>query len=397
MSKDLASYSHSLDCVHCGLCLETCPTYDILNLETDSPRGRIYLVRAMAEDRLANPKSIQKHLDQCLGCRACETACPSGVEYGAMLEATRHEMLQRWPDRSLQARLRRFLLAKVVPHRRRLHLAFTLARWTQSLGLLPRSLNKLLPKIPKERKILQGTFSPQGKARGRVHLFTGCIMEQAFGHINRLTLQLLLANGFEVVVPESQGCCGALLLHNGQAEVAGTLAKNNLGAFADAEFIINNSAGCGASLKEYGKQLATDAAKDFASRCYDISEFLAQQGLSAQPVPFPHKVAYDAPCHLCHGQGVRQQPLDLLQQVPELTLLHHPSSEDCCGSAGIYNLSQPKLAAQIGNKKVAALTAMGAQYVVTGNPGCMLQLQAELRFAGSSAKVMHPVELLLPK
>lgn len=400
-------YARSLDCVHCGLCLESCPTYGVLGLETDSPRGRIYLMRALAEGRLEDPPSIRRHLDQCLGCRACETACPSGVRYGALLEAARAEMSERWPERGLRARLRRFLLAQVVARPRRLRAAFRVGRIAELLGLrrlavllgiVPRAVDRLVPRVPPgpARRSLAGLHRPRGPVRGRVMLFTGCVMEQVFGHINRATLDVLLANGFEVEVPADQRCCGALLLHDGQRDAAIGLARANLAAFAGDARIVNNSAGCGAALAEYGDLLDGDDARAFAARCRDVTAFLAEVGLTARPAAFPHAVAYDAPCHLCHGQGVRTQPLALLQQVPGLRLVPNPRAEDCCGSAGIYNILQPELARRIGTAKSESLVTSGAEVVATGNPGCMMHIAAHLREAGSSIRVCHPIELLRP-
>lgn len=407
-APNVTAYTDSLDCVHCGLCLSSCPTYDVLGLETDSPRGRIYLMRALAEGRLVDPQSVRIHLDQCLGCRACETACPSGVRYGRILETVRGELEEATPSKARGAWLRRTLLRRVVAHRSRLRLAFALGRLLQllrldrlaaALRLLPRGAAMLDTRIPPraERRPLVGSFEPDGPVRGRVALFTGCVMEQMFGHINRATLELLLQNGFAVDVPETQACCGALLLHDGQVQPARELAERNLSAFAKADVILNNSAGCGAALKEYDHLLGTEAAAAFAGRCRDVCEFLAEQGLTATPATFPHPVAYDDPCHLCHGQGVRAQPRELLSQVPGLELVAHRDPETCCGSAGIYNLVHPEIAEQIGQTKAEALVAAAAPVVATGNPGCMMQIRAHLAALGSSIEVVHPVELLLPK
>ena len=315
--KDVAAYTSSLDCVHCGLCLKSCPTYTALGTETDSPRGRIYLMRALAEGQIESPESIRIHLDQCLGCRACETACPSGVEYGHILETVRGEMVTRRP--TLAARLRRAALALIVARQPRLRLAFRLTRLAQllrldraaaALGLLPSGMAFLSPRVPPAaaRRPLTGSFEPEGTARGRVALFTGCVMEQMFGDVNRATLQLLLANGFAVDIRAAQGCCGALLQHDGHTADARRLARDNVAAFSSADVIISNSAGCGAAMKDYGRWLGDDGGADFASRCRDICEFLAEHGLTAPPAPFPHRVAYDDPCHLVHAQRVAAAP-----------------------------------------------------------------------------------------
>jgi len=405
---NIDAYTRSLGCVHCGLCLPVCPTYRVLGLETDSPRGRIYLMRALAEGRVQDPAAIQPFLDRCLDCRACETACPSGVRYGLLLEEVRAELVQRAPPRGVAAALQRFLLWHVVAQQGRLRRAFRLARALEVLGLraiarwlrvLPRALDALAPPVPPGRArtpLPPGLHRPRGRVRGRVGLFTGCVMEQLFGAVNRATLQLLLANGFEVVVPAAQRCCGALLLHAGHAGRARVLARANLAAFADLDVVVNNAAGCGSTHKQYGHLLGDQEGAQFAAKCRDVCEFLAAVGLTAAPGPRHARVAYDDPCHLCHGQGVRAQPRQLLAQVPGLELVPHARPEDCCGSAGIYNLQQPELAAEIGRRKVETLAAAGASIVATGNPGCMLQIAAHLRAARVPMQVVHPVELLLP-
>ena len=407
-----AAYDRTLDCVHCGLCLPSCPTYRVLGVEADSPRGRIYLMRALAEGRVQDPAAIRPHLDRCLDCRACETACPSGVRYGEILESTRATLRQQQPSRSWRTRVTEFLLWRIVARQRRLRLAFSLLgaaeavglRWLATkLGLLPRAMADVAPPVPPRRErrpIRPGLHQPPPEVarRGRrVALFTGCVMESMFGRVNRATLQLLLANGFDVEVPATQRCCGALLVHAGRPDRARELARANLQAFADADVVINNSAGCGCAMKEYGHLLASDDGRRFAAKCRDISEFLAEHELSATPAHRPLRVAYDDPCHLCHGQGVRQPPRDLLRQVPGLELVAQHDPESCCGSAGIYNLLQPELATEIGQRKVAALLAAAPDVIATGNPGCMLQIDSQLRRSGHQVAVRHPVELLLPE
>jgi len=400
-------YERSLDCVHCGLCLPACPTYEELGNETDSPRGRIYLMRAWAEGRLADAASIVPALDRCLDCRACETACPSGVQYGHILEEVRGRLSQELP-RTFAAKVRRFLLRRVVAHQGRLRVAFRLARLAQVTGLrwlaerlrlVPPAMRMLGVDVPPaaERRPIQGTFPARGERRGTVFLFTGCVMEQLFGRINQRTVELLTANGFEVVVPSDQGCCGALQVHDGDPETARRLARHNLAAFGEDGIIVNNSAGCGAALKEYGELLGDEAGTAFSARCRDISEFLAEHGLTATPANRSLRAVYDDPCHLCHGQGVRRAPRDLLAQVPGLELVALAGAEDCCGSAGIYNMVQPDLAHGIGARKARALIDSGAEAVVTSNPGCMMQISAHLREQGSPLSVFHIVDLVHPQ
>ncbi len=390
-----------LDCVHCGLCLQACPTYDVLGFETDSPRGRIHLVRAWEEGRL-DAEAIRPHMDSCLGCRACETACPAGVGYGEILEATRSRMGPRpsswW---------RRFLLARVLSRPRRLGALVAILRGAELLGLrslaewlhlVPASTSALVPRIPPAaaRRPLAGTYEPHGSVRGTVMLFTGCVMPQLFGDINRKTMELLRRNGYRVEVPQSQVCCGALLVHNGQPEDARVLARQNVAAFAGVHPVLHNSAGCGAAMKEYGRLLDREDGRLLAGRARDVLDFLASEGLSVPPARYEARAAYDDPCHLCHGQGVRAAPRQLLAQVPGLVLVEHDDPETCCGSAGIYNLTQPGLAAEIGARKARQLLAASPDLVATGNPGCILQIRAHLRRAGSEIPVLHPVELLLP-
>jgi glycolate oxidase iron-sulfur subunit len=387
-----------LDCVHCGLCLQACPTYDILGLETDSPRGRIHLMRAWDEGRIDDGEAIRPHLDRCLGCRACETACPSGVGYGELLEKTRNRMgSTAW---------RRFLLGRIVARPRRLRVLVKVLRGAELLGLrrlaewlrlLPPATRELLPRIPpaRARARLAGAFLPKGTPRGTVMLFGGCVMSELFGDINRKTLELLLANGYRVEVPEDQVCCGALLMHDGQVEVARNLARQNVAAFAGAHPVLHNSAGCGAAMKDYGRLLDDAAGGLLAARSKDVLEFLAAEGMTHMPGRREARVVYDDPCHLCHGQGVRTAPRELLGRVPGLVLVEHEEAETCCGSAGIYNLTQKAMAAEIGRRKAMALLAARPDLVVTGNPGCMMQIRAHLRGAGSDVPVLHPVELLL--
>ncbi|MSR39378.1 MAG: (Fe-S)-binding protein [Planctomycetes bacterium] len=404
--KDL--YQQTLGCVHCGLCLPVCPTYRVLGMETDSPRGRIYLMRALGEGRIENLDVVRTHLDRCLDCRACETACPSGVQYGNLLESVRGDLEQKAPSRGLRPRIARFMVRHLLIHQRRLRLAFSALRAIEVVGLrklarilrlIPRSLDAIAPPVPsgtQRAPLKTGLHQPIGPVRGRVGLFTGCVMEPMFGHVNRATLAVLLANGFEVVIPKAQRCCGALLVHMGLPDDARTLAKANIAAFADCDVILNNSAGCGAALKEYGHLLDAPAAANFAKKCRDICEFLDSVGLTQLPAARNVTIAYDDPCHLCHAQGIREAPRKLLQQVDGLKLVAHARPEDCCGSAGIYNLLQPELAAEIGRRKAETLTKAGAQLVVTGNPGCMIQIGASLRGIGDHTPVCHPVELLVP-
>jgi glycolate oxidase iron-sulfur subunit len=343
------AYARTLDCVHCGLCLPYCPTHQVLGVEADSPRGRIYLMRALAEGRVQDPQAIRPFLDRCLDCRACETACPSGVKYGEILESTKARLEREQPQRGLKAFLVRFLLWHVVARQRRLRVAFALLRLAEILGLrglatklrlVPPAIAKLAPPVPpaaERRPLPTGLHRPPAGVvpRGeRVALFTGCIMEPMFGRVHRATLQVLLANGFEVVVPAAQRCCGALLVHAGQPDHARELARANVRAFADVDIVLNNSAGCGCAMKEYGHLLGDADGATFAAKCRDISEFLADRGLRATPAECRVRAAYDDPCHLCHGQGVRAQPRFLAwnwsRTTSPRTAAVRPASTICC-------------------------------------------------------------------
>jgi glycolate oxidase iron-sulfur subunit len=384
-----------------------CPTYQVLGSEPDSPRGRIYLMRAWAEYRTEATPVVREHLSRCLDCRACETACPSGVRYGEMIEWIRSAHEQERPAAGFLATMRRWVLARVFTQPARLRAAFRLAAAIEASGLrwllrtlrwLPgplRIVDELFPAIPPghERQPLTGTFQPIGPRRARVALFTGCVMEQMFGRVNRATLEVLRRNGCEVVVPQTQVCCGALHVHNGQAEVARGLARQNLAAFpADVDAVIVNSAGCGAALKELG-HIAPEATP-LAAKVKDISEFLVELGLLTPPRPIQRKVAYDDPCHLCHAQGIRAQPRALLRSIPGLHLVPLRGAENCCGSAGIYNTVHTELSLQILADKIAAIRESGADLVASGNPGCVMQIGAGLRRAGHDVTVAHPIELL---
>jgi glycolate dehydrogenase iron-sulfur subunit len=402
-----AIYARSLDCVHCGLCLESCPTYRETRSEVSSPRGRIYLMRAVAEGRmpLAGVASDEAYL--CLGCRACETACPSGVEYGAMLEQVRREIeragLRRGPARWLERRALRDLLA----HPRRLARVFEALAWVERLRidrlllpLLPAALRDaraLAPRVPPraERAPLPVQVPAQGVRRARVGFLSGCIMPQLFGAVNAATTRVLSANGFEVVVPREQHCCGALQAHAGDAECAHALARYNARVFdqAGVDVVIVNSAGCGAAMRDAAGWLQ---AEGYASGTVvrDVSEWLDAEGLRAPLGRLEARVCYDDPCHLLHGQKVSAAPRRLLAQIPGLELVSHEDPGACCGAAGIYNLTHPAMATAVLERKLRSLAAVDPDLIASGNPGCMMQLAAGVRRAGLRASVVHPVELL---
>ena len=404
---DVAAYARSLDCVHCGLCLPTCPTWQVTQLEPESPRGRVYLMRALAEGRVAEPAAIRPFLDHCLDCRACETACPSGVRYGELLESTRAALERTAPQRGAKAWLVRTSLWHVVARQRRLRAAFALLRVAEvlglrrlgvALGLLPAG-TPAIPSARERRPLPTGLHRPPAGVRRRgvrVALFTGCVMEPLFGRVHRAALAALLANGFDVDVPAAQRCCGALLVHSGRPDRARELAAANVRAFADADVVVDDAAGCGCALGEYGHLLGDEAAAAFARKRCDVLVLLHREGPIRTPAERRARAAYDDPCHLCHGQGVRREPRELLAQVPGLELVAHARPEDCCGSAGIYHLLDGDVAGATGRRKAESLAAANVDLVLTGNPGCLLQIDSHLRALGHERPVLHPVELLVP-
>jgi len=390
-----ALYPRTLDCVHCGLCLSACPTYRETGRETSSPRGRVYLMRGVAEGRIPLGEVVAEEAYLCLGCRACETACPSGVEFGVLLEGTRAAVEEAGLRAGAAKRIESFALRRLLPHPRRLALAVGVLAVGQRLGaghlarLLPRRLFdawQLLPEIPPaaERRRLPRKIPAEGGQRGRVALFEGCLMPELFGPVNAATARVLARNGFEVIVPEAQGCCGALHRHAGDAEFAGALERRNLAAFEGADAIVVNSAGCGAALRE----------GPLGPRVRDVCEFLDEAGLVEEPPRREGTVCYDDPCHLVHAQGVSAAPRRLLAQVPGLRLVPHDDPTSCCGAAGIYNLTHPEMSRAVLERKLDALAAADPDWIATGNPGCLMQLGAGVRTRGLRARVVHPVELL---
>lgn len=389
-------------CVHCGVCLATCPTYQVLGEETDSPRGRIFLMKEALEHELTT-ESILPHIDKCLGCMACVTACPSGVEYGHLLSPFR-AYAESVRSRPVMSRATRLLVRETLPYPGRFRAAAAMGRSTRALhGLLPSALTAMVDLLPTELPSappLPELFPAEGTRRARVALLTGCVQQVLAPMINWATLRVLARNGVETVLPRGQGCCGSLSMHIGEGAQARALATTNLAVFPyDVDAVITNAAGCGSGMREYpllfmGTELEK-LAKEFASRVMDISVFLDQLGLVAPPaLRDPVRVAYHDACHLAHAQRVTAPPRRLLEAIPNLTLLEIAESELCCGSAGTYNLEQPELAGAIGERKARNIIATGADLVATGNIGCMMQIRTHLARLGKSLPVLHTVELL---
>ncbi len=404
-------------CIHCGLCLNHCPTYRLLGVEMDSPRGRIHQMILVDEGRLKLGDAFVRHIDLCLDCRACETACPSGVQYGKLVEGARAQIEQNY-RRPLASRFLRWLgFAQLLPHPRRLELLgrllrfyqrSALQRWVRASGVLRLfgqlgEAEKLLP--PMENSFffaeLGRVYPAGGERRARVAFFAGCVAQVAFAEMNRATVRVLQKNGCEVVIPAGQLCCGALHVHAGWREQARRLARANLEAFLGENFdaIIVNAAGCGSTLKEYEQLFPGDAADRepaarFAHKVRDVSEFLMELGLRAPENPVPLRVTYQDSCHLVHGQKVRSAPRELLRAIPGVELVEMKLADHCCGSAGIYNLTEPEMAQQLLAEKMEHARATGAQAIVTANPGCLLQLRAGVGRFNTGQEVLHLVELL---
>jgi glycolate oxidase iron-sulfur subunit len=391
-------------CVHCGICLPQCPTYRVLGQEMDSPRGRVYLMRAVAEKRLDLTDGFRRHLDLCLGCRACETACPAGVPFGSLLETSRVEIERR--GRPLRERWLPALLFAVFPHPERLRALLGVARLYRRAGLqrvvratgllrlLPRvdAMDRLLDDVP-EPVALPEHVAAHGRSRGRVALLTGCVQRHLFADVNRDTARLLALAGWDVVIPRAQGCCGALDLHAGRVDALRARATALAAALpSDVDWIVTNAAGCGSAMREYGHWTADEAVGRLASRTRDVSELLADADLPLGPLPLT--VAYHDACHLAHGQKVRAAPRALLGKIPELTLVPLADSELCCGSAGVYNILEPDMAERLLEHKIRRIIESGARVVAAGNPGCLLQIASGCRRRGLEVEVVHPVTLV---
>ncbi len=406
-------------CVHCGLCLNACPTYRELGVEMDSPRGRIYQMIQVERGRLPLGESFVRHIDLCLDCRACETACPSGVEYGRLVEAARGQIEKHYKRPLLERLLRDLFFYRILPHRRRLEIVGRVLRFYQESGMEKSVLSsgllklfrgqlenvaRLAPRMERPFFTSQlGTVVPaMGRRRYRVAFFAGCVANLSFAGLNEATLRVLARNGCEVVIPAGQGCCGALHVHAGIRGLARELAKRNIRTFGAGEFdaMITNAAGCGAVLKEYpqlfeeGEQESLEPARAFSARVKDVTEFLASIELNQSFAVIRKRATYQDPCHLGHGQRVREAPRRLLAAVPGLELVELKEAEVCCGSAGIYNVAENEMAERLLEGKMRRIDETGAELILTANPGCMLQLRAGVARSGNRRRVMHVVELL---
>ena len=402
----------SLACVHCGLCLSSCPTYLETGNENDSPRGRIYLMRAIQSGRAPLSDDAVRHIDLCLGCRACEVACPSGVQYGELLEGTREHIEKNYRRSARQTFLRRFAIEKIFPFPERMKLALAPVRVIRALGLerwLPKFVRETLALVPHGgREGSWPDFLPARRATSgaagtaaplRVGFISGCVMNVLFGETNEASVQLLNAAGCDVVTPRAQGCCGALYAHGGNLDEARACARRNIAAFEQHELdaIIINAAGCGSTLKEYGHLLADDLewaarGKAFSAKVKDLTEVLKPSKVQS---PKSQVVTYHDACHLCHAQRITKQPRELIKAVVGKNFVELPESEVCCGSAGSYNLTEPEMAERLQRRKIENILQSGAQVVVTTNPGCLMQIRAGLKKAGAEhITVLHIADFL---
>lgn len=406
-------HEKALACIHCGLCLSSCPTYLETGDENDSPRGRIYIMRAVQDGRLGLGETAVTHVDRCLGCRACEAVCPSGVQYGSLLEHTRDHVEKNVSRGVFQNLLRRVAIEKIFPNRTLMKLTLLPARVAKAIGadkILPKFAREALALVPEDMATgdlveLSPSSRVGDRRSGRVGFIRGCVMDVMFGPTNANSVRLLNAAGCDVITPLAQGCCGALHAHNGNLALARAAARVNIEAFGKLELdaIIINAAGCGSTLKEYGHLLAEDPAwagrgKDFAAKVRDITEFLVSswpEFRSAFRAPLSAlRVTYHDACHLAHAQRITRPPRELVKAVAGRNFVELPESDVCCGSAGTYNLTEPGMAKQLQRRKTENILRTKADIVVTSNPGCLLQIRAGLKQAASQTQVVHITDYL---
>ena len=407
-------------CVHCGFCLATCPSYRVIGKEMDSPRGRIYLMDAINKGEAALTDATREHFDSCLGCLACVTTCPSGVEYDKLIAATRPQV-ERNQSRSLWEKFIRLIIFNLFPYPDRLGIFLPLLYVYQKLGIqkLVRqtgllkliapnlaAMDSILPKITLDsfRNNLPDTIPAQAEKKYRIGVILGCVQRLFFSPVNEATVRVLTANGCEVVIPKTQGCCAALPAHQGQEKQGQDLAKQMIDSFAgtDVDYIIINAAGCGHTLKEYGHILENDPeykdkAQEFAAKVRDVQEFLSGIELTAKLSPLTEgelTIVYQDACHLLHGQKISLQPRQLLRKISGVKLKEPIDAALCCGSAGVYNMLQPEVADELGQQKVDNLLNTGAELIASANPGCSLQIKKHLELKGKEITLMHPIELL---
>jgi glycolate oxidase iron-sulfur subunit len=405
------------DCVHCGMCLESCPTYLQTGQEQHSPRGRVHLIKSVAEGKIKVNEQFMDPVFQCLDCRACTTACPADVDVGGLIEEARGQVRQAMPLTGFKGFVSNFFLKDLFPHQNRLHSVGSLLKFYQKSGLqnvvrktgalkvMPKHLAEMeaiMPELkepPVQKKYKDVDVIPaKGEAKARVAMLTGCIMDVMFSDINQSTINVLTHNNNEVVIPKNQTCCGALHVHAGDRETGKKLAKQNIEAFKDADKVVVNAAGCGCALKEYPELLRNDPewkekAEEFSKKIEDISKYLYDTGYEKPTSELKKKITYHDACHLAHGQGVRHEPRKLLQDIPGVEYVEQPNADTCCGSAGIYNITNPEMAGKVLEAKMENVPE-DIEMISMGNPGCMLQMAMGVQKYGRNERIVHTVQLL---
>ncbi|NWQ40324.1 (Fe-S)-binding protein [Bacillus sp. EB106-08-02-XG196] len=416
LSKDHPDENKWSDCVHCGMCLESCPTYEITGQEQHSPRGRVHLIKSVAEGRLTVNEQFMDPVFACLDCRACTTACPADVEVGGLIEEARGQIRQAMPLTGLKGAVSKMFLQGLFPHQNRLNTLGSLLKFYQKSGMqkvvrkskliniMPQHLvdmEAIMPEIKepvrkkyKDAKIIKS----RGETKREVAFLTGCVMDVMFSDINEASINVLTRNGNDVSIPKNQTCCGALHVHAGDRDMGRKLAKQNIEAFKDADKVIVNAAGCGCALKEYTELFHDDPewhekAEEFSAKVEDISKYLYETGYEIPKAELKTKITYHDACHLAHGQGIRKEPRDLLLNIPGVEMVHMPNSDRCCGSAGIYNITNPEMASLVLDNKMQNVPE-DVEMISMGNPGCMLQMAMGVQKHGRNQKIVHTVQLL---
>ncbi|WP_440480381.1 (Fe-S)-binding protein [Rossellomorea aquimaris] len=404
------------DCVHCGMCLESCPTYELTGQEQHSPRGRVHLIKSVAEGKLEVNEQFMDPVYACLDCRACTTACPADVDVGGLIEEARGQIRQAMPLKGWKGMVSKTFLEGLFPHPNRLNAlggvlkfyqksgAQTLVRKTGLINVMPRHLVEMEAIMPEIKQSVRQKYKNQkvikanGETKHEVSILTGCVMDVMFGEINDSTINVLTRNGNDVVIPENQTCCGALHVHSGDREMGRKLAKQNIEAFKDSDKVIVNAAGCGCMMKDYPELFHEDPewraeAEEFSAKVKDISKYLHDTGYERPKAELKTRITYHDACHLAHGQGVRQEPRDLLLKIPGVEMVHMPNADRCCGSAGIYNITNPEMAGAVLENKMQNVPE-DVEMISMGNPGCMLQMAMGVKKYGKNQQVVHTVQLL---
>ncbi|MEH7331856.1 (Fe-S)-binding protein [Neobacillus drentensis] len=416
LMKDHPDESKWADCVHCGMCLESCPTYEITGMEQHSPRGRVHLIKSVAEGKLTVNEQFMDPVFACLDCRACTTACPADVEVGGLIEEARGQIRQAMPLTGLKGAVSKVFLQGLFPHHKRLNGLGSLLKFYQKSGIqkvvrktkliniMPQHLvdmEAIMPEVkePVRKKYKDvNVIKAKGGTKREVSFLTGCVMDVMFSDINEATINVLTRNGNDVTIPKNQTCCGALHVHAGDRETGRKLAKQNIEAFKDSDKIIVNAAGCGCALKEYPELFREDPewhgkAEEFAAKIEDISKHLYDTGYDIPKAELNTRITYHDACHLAHGQGIRQEPRELLINIPGVEMVHMPNSDRCCGSAGIYNITNPEMASAVLDSKMQNVPE-DVEMISMGNPGCMLQMAIGVQKNGRNQKIVHTVQLL---